>query len=238
MKLIGTNATYPNFYQKPSDVGQDAKLSDKKKVNIGVALTSVGATLLPLLILRKKQGKVLDKDVFQKLGAKDKTKAFFNSFNIEYNLKEMLMVGGSSILGGLFGGFIFDKKGNKKEKTQEAVSKMFNILIPTTIVSGLTKLTEVKNIKSPIAKVGAIVIGVGLGMPISNFISNKINSKIVDKDNFEEKKLKPKDYLVHIDDIAGALILSKVPFIDKLHLDKLLAGIYVFNGFEVGKAKD
>jgi hypothetical protein len=208
------------------------------KKNLGVALTTVGATLLPIIAIRKFQGKALKKDVFEKLATKDKVKAFVKSFDIKYGLKEILTVATSSIFGGLTGGLWFDKKTEPKTKLKEAIFKESNILIPTTLLAGGLELCKKAKFKGIAPKIASIVFAVGAGMPISANIANNINNNIVDKENPHNRKLKPKDYFVHIDDVLGAFVLARVPFVDKFHLDGFLSAIYALNGAEVGIIKE
>lgn len=212
------------------------KKDNHKLVNAGVAAASVGATLLGVLAVRKSQGLNLGKGALKGLGLKDKLVKIGKSFNLNYDVKEIIFVGTSSILGGLLGGFALDRDGNKKKKVTEAVFKASNITIPTLITGGLLKGFEKIKFSNPVTKIASVATGVGLGMIASKKLTNKINKKI-DKD-FEEKQLKPKDFLVHIDDIAGALFITKVPLAGILHLDKVLAGIYAWGGYEVGRKED
>jgi hypothetical protein len=204
-----------------------------------VLLATIAGTILPILLIRKYQGKTLQSGTFKGLDFKTKTKEILKSFNIEYGLKEMLFTSFGSTLGGLSGGLLFDKKENKKCKIKESVFQLSNIAIPTSIIAGLLKLTEkCKNPKAILPKIAAVITGIGVGMPIAAITSNKINNTIVDKDNQSKRKLKIKDCFVHIDDLVGALILTKIPFADKLHADKILPALYGICGYEAGTKQE
>ena len=206
-----------------------------KKFKLPVLLTTIAGTILPILVIRKYQGKTLQSGCFKGLDFKSKAKAVLKSFNIEYGLKEMLFASFGSTLGGLSGGLLFDKKENKKAKIKESVFQLSNIAIPTSIIAGLLKLTEkCKNPKAILPKVAAVVAGIATGMPLATIASNKINNTIMDKDNQAKRKLRLKDCFVHIDDLVGALILTKIPFADKLHADKILPALYGICGYEAG----
>ncbi len=211
---------------------------EKFKKNLGVALTTIGATLLPILAIRRFQGKALKKDIFEKLAPKDKIKAFVKSFNIKYGFKEILAVSTSGILGGLTSGLWFDKETKPKTKLKEAIFKEANILIPTTILAGSLELCKKAKFKGVIPKIVSIALAVGAGMPISANLANSVNNKFIDKESPDKRKLNAKDYFVHIDDVLGAFVLARVPLLDKLHLDSFLSAIYTLNGTQVGRAKD
>ena len=64
-------------------------------------------------------------------------------------------------------------------------------------------------------------------------------SNIVTRENEEEKKRKVGaiDFLANIDVISGALVASKVPFVNKIPIEKLMPLIYTFTGYQSGKIK-
>ncbi len=229
---------YSDFNFRLSVAGnpEPQKKNNHKLINAGVAAASVGATLLSVLAVRKSQGLNLEKGALKGLGFKDKAAKIWKSFNIDYGIKDMLLVGTTSALGGLLGGFAFDKEGDKKKKITEGVFKVSNIAIPTAMTAGLIKGFEKMKLKNRVTELVSVAAGVGLGMLTSSKVTNKINKKI-DK-NFEEKKLKPKDFLVHIDDIVGAFFITKAPFMNALHMDKLLTAIYAWGGYETGRAEN
>ena len=209
-----------------------------KKFSLPVLLTTIAGIILPILVIRKYQGKTLQSVGLRGMDFKAKAKEVLKSFNIEYGLKEMLLTSFGSIAGGLSGGLLFNKDENKKCKVKESVFQFSNIAIPTSIVAGLLRLTEkCKNPKAIFPKIAAAIAGIGVGMPIAAITSNKINNTIVDKDNQCKRKLRVKDCFVHIDDLVGALILAKIPFADKLHADKILPALYGICGYESGTKK-
>lgn len=246
MQIIKNNINsniYTNFSsnskpQEIKNIKSEQILTNKKepkKNNFLIFLTTVAGTLLPILVIRKYQGKTLNTGVLKGLDFKSKAKEVFKSFNIEYGLKEMLFTSFGSILGGLSGGLLFKKDENKKNKIKESIFQFSNSSIPTIIVAGLLKLAEKsKNPKAILPKITAVITGIGAGMPIAAITSNKINNTIVDKDNSCKRKLRVKDCFVHLDDLIGALVLAKIPFADKLHVDKILPVLYGMCGYESG----
>lgn len=220
-------------------VPQKIQQKDKsKKFNFPVFLTMIAGTILPILVIRKYQGTGLKNGALKGTDFKAKAKEVLKSFDIKYGLKEMLFTSFGSIVGGLSGGLIYNNDEDQKCKIKEAVFQFGNIAIPTSIVAGLLKLTEkCKNPKAILPKIGAVIAGIGAGMPIAAVTSNKINNTIVDKDNQCKRKLRFKDCFVHIDDLVGALVLAKIPFADKLHVEQLLPVLYGMCGYEAGTEK-
>lgn len=206
-----------------------------KKVNMPVIATTIAGTVIPMLIIRKHQGKSLKTNALKGLNLFSKAKTVLKSFNIEYGLKEMIFSGAGSVLGGLSGGLLFNKNENKKHKIKESVFQLANIAIPTSIVAFL--LNKSKNLKGVFPKIASVAGGIAVGMPIVAFLSNKINNTFIDKDNLSKRKICLKDYFIQIDDVIGALILAKIPFASKLHADKALPALYGLCGYEAGTKK-
>jgi hypothetical protein len=69
-------------------------------------------------------------------------------------------------------------------------------------------------------------------MPLAAAVANKIT----DPNDFEaDRKINAKDLVVNLDDALGALVLAKIPIVDKLHAEKLLPAIYAWCGYRAGK---
>lgn len=237
------NDLYNNFNSKSVNAGikfpQKNEIQiEKSLINIPVTATTTLGTILPFLIIRKYQGKTLEKAALQGMDFISKAKTVLKSYNIEYGLKEMLLTSFGSIAGGLSGGILFNKEESKKAKIKESVFQFANIAIPTSIVAGLLKFTDKsKNFKGVLPKIASVIMGIGVGMPIASFLSNELNNSIIDKSNQNKRKICLKDCFVHIDDLVGALALAKIPFADKLHVDKILPVFYGLCGYEAGTKK-
>jgi len=236
--------THKDFYSqnKASNLQfsnkKDEQGNSKNNNSAVIAVTAIG-TIIPLMIIRKYQGKSLNKELLKGMDFKSKSKEYLKSLNIEYELNEMLLMGFGSIFGGLLGGLAATKNENKdkKAKIKEAVFQFSNIAIPTSIVAGLLELSKKHNYTGILPKVASAIIGIGAGMPIAAEFSNKINNEYLDKDNPMKRKLRIKDCFVHVDDLIGVLVLSKIPLADKLHIEKVLPVLYGICGFEAGTKK-
>mgnify|MGYP001177802932 CR=1 FL=1 len=198
------------------DDGYKRSGREKRGINLPALAGSVAGTLLPMMILAKRQ----------------KT----NLFKINYEFKEMMLVGTGAIVGGLAGGIIGDRNERTGKKIKEANFQFLtNLLIPTFLVDRLLKIVDkkipktVSKTKNALAKAAAVIVGVGGGMKIGEFFTNKMH-RCFEKHREKERKLQPQDALLHIDDLPVALTLSKVP-----HVDKVLPFTFVYSGYQAGK---
>lgn len=193
--------------------------SDKKE-KIITASASIITTLLPMVYFAKKQNGL---------------KKITDLLRIDYGLKEVLALSTSSILGGALAGMVVDKKTNKKRKVNEAVFQFMNATLPTALVGGVLELVKdnVKYKNSKQVKVAAIITALVAGMPTAAWLSNMINDP---KDKEPDRKLYLKDAIINMDDAIGALIVAKVPIVNKLHLDKLMPAIFAWCGYRAGQS--
>lgn len=210
-----SKSVYSSLYYKRNHRVEESDTKTKVKVAAG----SVIATILPMIYFAKKD---------PKLGLKKIT----DLFKINYNLKEVLILGTASIFGGVVSGVIADKKANKKRKVQEGVFQFMNATVPTLLVGGALKLIKdnVKYKDSKLVKAAAIVTALIAGMPLAAFLSNIINDP---KDKEPDRKLTLKDSIVNMDDALGALVIAKVPVFG---LDKLLPAIFAWCGYRAGQS--
>ena len=220
---------------------EDLKKSNQEKAKI--ALCAFSGAVLPVVILNllnKGYRSELFGSFKNNLPIKDKFKAILNMFKIE-NFSQIFATTTGGILGGLYSGLKQAKnKDDREAKYKEGIFEFLNVMVPTVLVALLTGYSnKSEKLKSPLSKAGIILVSVVGGMFIANKTSNIINEKIFDKDK-EQKDIryfKPTDCLVHIDDLLNLAILTKVPFVNKLHADKTLPFIYARSGYEVGMAK-
>lgn len=193
---------------------------------------AIGATLgviIPTLLISKKQRPKVKIDSF---------KNFLKRMDIEYGVKEILAVGLSGAAGGLIGGLLDRKEKRKLDKIQEATFQFMNISIPSVLVSKIIKLCE----KSPklnktLPKILFSVVGITTGAFAAVKLANEVDRKIFDKYNMEpDRKFKAQDFVIHVDDIFGAMVLAKVPFVEKLHVNKILPIVFAWSGFHIGES--
>lgn len=214
------------------------KKNNDKKANALVLGASVAGALIPLALYNIKRGNgTLIKDVFQNSNSKlkDKLIASTSLFEVE-DIKQIGTSVTGSILAGFGAGCLVDKSPeNKKAKAKEGIYGFLNCMIPMGIITGTEALLEKNNIKTGIiGKAGMVAAGIAGGMLLTNKVGNGINKALFKEDNdkFEKRKIKPTDCLVHLDDILGVMVISKVPFANQL--GKALPFIYAHTGVETG----
>lgn len=209
-KAKNTNLAFKN---KSNPANNKAESS---KINLPALTGSIIGTLIPMIVIKRRQNTSILK--------------------IAYEFKEMMFIGTGAILGGLAGGIIKDKKKRMWEKVKEANFQWItNLFLPTLFVDQLLKYADKKfpkkinNLNNKIAKTIAVIVGIGTGMKLGEFITNKFNG-CIEKNQKHKRKIGPKDVLLHIDDMPIALTLSKVP-----HVDKLLPFCFIYSGYQSGK---
>lgn len=186
----------------------DAPRNTKLKVTAG----AVVGTVLPMLYVAKKQNVKLHK--------------------INYGIKEMMLISSGGILGGLAAGVVFDKKEHRKQKVNESVFQFMNAAVPTLLVGGMFALAQkFKALNNIPYKIGSTAVGLVGGMFLAAKLSNLINDPY---DKVPDRKLTIKDAVANADDALGALVLAKVPMVDKLQVDKALPAIYGWCGYRAG----
>lgn len=199
--------------------------SEKKKVSIPAAVGALGGALASVGIIGKLTKGKLTFDVFEQ-------------GSLAKDMGAVIAVSSSSILGGLCGGLLDAKSDeDKKAKVKESLFDISTVVFPSAIATSVLALANKAKVKSPLVQVAATILGIGLGMPLAQKAAG-VFDKFVHKDEpnvkLEQRKLKPQDYFVHVDDILALAIISKVPFAKQLHADKILPLIYAWCGFESG----
>lgn len=223
---ITTNNTFSDFrliqttpkrnvarinHGRSSAYEHDIRKSDKIQAGIG----SVIGTIIPLIIMMKKQG-------------------VKNPLKLSYGLTEMIALSASSVFSGVAVGMIGDTKESKKNKFKEGVFQFMNGAVPTWIVSGVLKLAEMSNKFNNIpSKIGSVILALAVGMYGTATVSNLLFDPL---DKKPDRKLKMKDCLANLDDAIGVFILAKIPLVDKLHAEVLLPAIYAYSGYRAGKS--
>lgn len=166
----------------------------------------------------------------------------FKFSKFHYNDKQLILIGAGSVLGGLIGGSIDDKK-NMKYKYKEGLHQFFgNILAPIGVLTVSEKildatkvLTKVKQPFSTIIKVASTVGSLVLGMHLGNSLVSEFTDKI-----FNEKdthKIKIEDYSVHTDDLCMAIShIGKGSTISRIAAH-CLPFAFLLSGYKTGAAK-
>ena len=167
------------------------------------------------------------------IGVMMKTRKIKNPLKLEYSLKDMLVLSGSSVGCGMIGGMINESQNAKKHKFKEGTFQFLNAVLPTVLVAGSLKLCEKqKQLNNNSFKILSVALGIITGM----FCALKLSNFIFDpKDEEPDRKLSPKDCLASADEAVGALALAKFPIIKSLNLDKSLPLIYGYCGYRAGK---
>lgn len=191
------------------------KSKNSHQISVKSVIGASIGTALPLMMLAKKRK--------------------INPLNLQYGLKDMVILSASAITGGTAGGMINEERYTRKSRLKEGVFQLLNAIIPTWIVGGAIKLSESNpkyNKKS--IKILSIIAGLAVGM----FGAAQISNLIFDpKDKEPDRKLSLKDCVANIDDAFGALILARFPLIEHLRLERVLPLIYLYCGIRAGNVK-
>ena len=189
------------------------KATSQDKIQAGVG--SLIGLAIPMIMMMKKQG-------------------VKNPFKLRYGLGDMLVLSGAPIVSGVAVGMIGNDAQTNYAKSREGVFQFFNAAIPTWLCGAVLTLCETNkkmnnNLSKILSIVGALLVGMHGSAAVSNYICDP-------EDNHPDRKLNLKDSLANMDDMIGVLVLAKFPFVEKLHLDKLLPIIYGYCGYRAGKS--
>lgn len=206
----------------------DADAPHKRKSTLAM-IGSFAGVIIPTLFFSKQQHGGLKTDSF---------KSILKLVDIHYGLKEILSVGLGGMIGGLIGGLSDRKEHHKLEKIEEATFQLMNISFPAILADTAIKMCEkTKRFNNSAAKISCILASILIGTSSAVAISNKIDDILFDrynKNDGADRKLRKKDLIVHVDDLLGTLVLAKFPYMDKLHVNKILPLIYTWAGYNVG----
>ncbi len=181
---------------------------DKGKALVGSLL----GTFIPMLFFSKIQKKSL--------------------WNLKYKFAEIATMSIGANVGSIAVSSIGKNKKEKEKKYNEGVFQVINSLMPMALVDGGIKLCEKsKKFNNTKAKIAASVTGVVAGTQLGIKIANKITDP---KNVIPDRKYTAKDAIANIDDAVGILVLGKVPFADKIHIEKVLPAIYTYSGYRSG----
>jgi len=197
-----------------------------KRVKRGVLATSILGTATVLGIISHRQGFKLSN--VPKISMKDWAIFKITPKSLKIEEKEIIALAGGSVIGGLIGGAIFDKKSNFKAKLKEGLNQILgNVIVPVAFVGGasrlyrkyepeiLSKIPQIKKNSNfiklvnrglraipPVAVTGlALAAGIISGNKVSNFINEKLYKQKVDRN------VKATDFAPHVDDLCLAITL-------------------------------
>jgi len=201
--------------KKPPEVqqhGQDLTTKDK-------ILAATGAILgvsVPLLAFMKHQ-------------------KVSNIFKVQYKVQHMLTMAACGNIGGILLSSIGEPKHDKIKKWKEGAFQMILTSAPMLLVDGSIKLcSKSKNpkINNNITKIIASIAGVAIGSNSAIYVSNKLRSNKEAKR--PKRELKLKDMIANLDDAVAICVLAKIPFADKIHIERALPFIYSICGYRSG----
>lgn len=164
-----------------------------------------------------------------------KSQRIKNPLNLKYSVPEMLLMAAAGNVGGVLFSSLVDRGSNRTKKWKEAAFQMMLTSAPMLLVDGAVKLCEKsKKFNNNFVKILASGIGVAIGSSSALALSNKLRN---DKEAKKAKReLKPIDMIANVDDLAAILVLAKIPFADKIHIERVLPLVYSFCGYRAGTA--
>lgn len=201
--------------KKAPDVQQNGKdITQKDKIIAGIGST-LGASI-PLIAFMKHQKAP-------------------NIFKVKYKVQHMLTMAASANIGGILMSSFGEPKQDIIKKWKEGAFQMALTTLPMLLVDGSIKLCEKsknKKINNNIVKILFSVAGVAIGSNTAMAIFNNLRS---DKDAKKPKReLKLKDMIANLDDAVAICVLAKIPFADKIHIERALPFIYSICGYRSG----
>ncbi len=214
--INGNKISYGHMNLKKSpDVQEHGKdITNKDKILAGVgAATGVA---IPLLAFMKHQKAP-------------------NIFKVKYKVQHMLTMAACGNIGGIMMSSIGEPKEDIKKKWKEGAFQMALTSAPLLLVDGSIALcSKSKNpkINNNITKIICSVLGVTIG---SNSAAALFNSLRSEKEAKKPKReLKLKDMIANFDDAVAICVLAKIPFADKIHIERALPFIYSICGYRSG----
>ena len=214
---------------------RDNSERNKNKIRLGVGLTSALGVSTAVALIAKHQGFSLNPSKIIKTSPKDwaifkiRNKTNPDAKVLKLEAFEILGIGTGSVLGGLAGGRIFDKKENFGAKCSEAVSQFLgDISIPLAFVAVPTKLYKMfeelakkntthttlqkaskfiggnrflKVLCPSLVSGSSLVAGIIAGNRVSNFLNEKVHGVK------QDRRIRATDFAPHLDDVCLAITL-------------------------------
>lgn len=178
---------------------------------------------------------------------------------LKFEAPQILLMGLGSVLGGLTGGAIFDKKENFGAKCSEAVNQLLGdvsiplgfVAVPTILYKKFEKLAKTETLHIKLQKVSKFITGnkflrvlcptvisgtsLATGIIAGNKVSNAINEKV--HGIKADRGIKITDFAPHIDDVCLAITLMAENSPIGSIISKFVPIALTVAGIETGKAK-
>ncbi len=239
------------------------EISLKRKV---AATTALGVIAAVAGIAKKQNFKLNPKTIFSQ---SPKDWAIFkiknpkkpNGKTLELEEKEIMLIGASSVLGGLVGGVAFDDKKHTVAKLKESLNQYFgNIIVPLAFVAVPSRFYKnnketiqkyVPQFKNPnkskglkfantfmraIPPIGLTGVFLGAGIIAGNRVSNFINEKLYHRK--VEREIRPTDFAPHLDDVGLAVTLMAPETVAGSVISKFIPLALMVAGNKVGTSKE
>lgn len=187
-------------------------------------------------------------------------------WKVNYKEFPIITLGASSVMGGLIGGYLFDKKEHFSAKCREAVIQFIgNVCIPIAFVSTAVntckhfinkevqdKIPEIKvesdkklvneavKTTNKAAKAMPLVFATAVGLISGIFVGNKVGN-LINEHIFKVKdnrKLKPTDMSPHVDDVCFAVSLADEESIVSRGISRVVPIALLVPGYQTGTAQE
>ena len=222
VEAINTYNTPQNRYKKRKEISygridiETPTIEEHTKDKVLAGIGSAVGVSIPLLNFMKKQN-------------------VKNPFNVKYKVQHMLTMADCANIGGILLSSIGEDKSDKIKKWKEGAFQMLLTSMPMLLVDGSIKLCEKsKNTKinNNFTKIITSIAGVVIGSNTALAVSNKLrDSKDAQK---PKRELKLRDMIANLDDAVAICVLAKIPFADKIHIERALPIIYAICGYRSG----
>lgn len=158
-----------------------------------------------------------------------------NPLKINYKVTQMLSMAAAGNIGGITFSSIGEHKEDIRRKWKEGAFQMVLTSAPMLLVDQAIKLcskSKSPKINNNFTKIIASALGVFIGSNTAIAIFNALRSEKETKK--PERKLKLIDMIANLDDFVAICVLAKIPFANKIHIERALPVIYSFCGFRSG----
>lgn len=162
-----------------------------------------------------------------------------NLFKLKYGVKEMLLMAASGNIGGILMSSIGESKQDKLKKWKEGAFQMSLTATPMLLVDGIIKLCEKSknpkinnNFTKILASIGGVAVGSNAAITLFNHLRSGKEAKK------PKRELKLVDMVANLDDAVAVCVLAKIPFADKIHIERALPFIYSFCGYRSGTGEN